>query len=110
MNYIVPPALTSALLLAAAKSHPYPIITLQPTNQSVSLRASAAFRVSGTTTHPPMGIRRQSASADLPLATNSTLTPTNIQTPNLHPPIIVTGQYTVTNPVCDIQRFFRLSQ
>jgi uncharacterized repeat protein (TIGR03803 family) len=44
------------------------------------------------------------------LQSTTNLGPSAVWTTNLPPPIVVTGQYVVTNPVSGAQQFFRLSQ
>ena len=59
-----------------------PIITLQPANQSVSLGATASFRVTATTTNPPLSFQWRFNTIDLEGKTNFSLSLTNIQTTN----------------------------
>ena len=59
-----------------------PMITLQPTNQSVSLGATASFRVTAITTNPPLSFHWRFNTIDLDGKTNVSLTLTNIQTTN----------------------------
>jgi hypothetical protein len=69
-----------ALLPAAAlNSSALPIITGQPTNQSVSLGANVRFLVSATTTNPPLRYQWQFAATDLAAQTNASLDLTNVQ-------------------------------
>jgi hypothetical protein len=73
-----------SLILATALAAPYvgpcqPSIVSQPTNQSVSLGASASFTIAATTTSPPIHYQCQFAGTDLSAATNSALVLTNIQ-------------------------------
>jgi hypothetical protein len=82
MNTKVHILLASAMLLAAAKTHAQPTITSQPTNQSVSLGASASFQVSTTITNPPILYQWRFINTNLPLATNFSLALTNIQMSN----------------------------
>ncbi|MGH7972214.1 MAG: immunoglobulin domain-containing protein, partial [Limisphaerales bacterium] len=67
------------LTLAAASTHAQPVITRQPTNQSVSLGASVSFQVSATTTNPPLHYQWRFATTNLPAATNASIILTNIQ-------------------------------
>jgi hypothetical protein len=82
MNTKVHIFLASAVLLAGANTHAQPAITGQPTNQSVSLGASASFQVSATTTNPPILYQWRFVSTNLPLATNFNLALINIQMSN----------------------------
>ncbi len=59
-----------------------PIITLQPMNQSVSLCATASFRVTATTTNPPLSFQWRFNTIDLDGKTNFSLTFTNIHATN----------------------------
>jgi len=70
------------LATALAKANAQPVITKQPTNQSVSLGASAKFQISATVTAPPIHYQWQFRAAELVGATNSTLNLTNIQVLN----------------------------
>ncbi|MGH7971153.1 MAG: FG-GAP repeat domain-containing protein, partial [Limisphaerales bacterium] len=70
--------LASAMFLVATSSYAQPVITGQPTNQS-SLGAIVSFRVSGTTTNPPLHYQWRFATTNLPAATNASLILTNIQ-------------------------------
>ncbi len=72
----------SAMLLTVASTHAQPTIVDQPTNQSVSLGASASFQVSTTTTNPPIKYQWRFATTNLPLATNFSLLLKNIQMSN----------------------------
>jgi hypothetical protein len=78
--------LASAMLFAAANIHAQPTVIGQPTNQSVSLGASASFQVSSTTTNPPILYQClyqwRFGGSNVPLATNFSLVLTNIQVPN----------------------------
>ncbi|PYK98467.1 MAG: hypothetical protein DME19_12435, partial [Verrucomicrobia bacterium] len=74
--------LAGAMLVTAANDHAQPAITRQPTNQSVSLGASASFQVSATTTNPPILYQWLFATTNLPLATSFRLVLTNIQVAN----------------------------
>jgi hypothetical protein len=76
------------LLIAAPATQALPVITLQPTNLSVSLGASASFRVSATSTNSPIGYQWTFARTNLALTTNSVLTLNDVQITNA-------GSYTV---------------
>src|SRR6266516_5935225 len=77
-------ALACSLLLTAAlaKAHAQPVITRQPTNQSVSLGASAKFQVSATSTNPPILFQWRFMTNNVLNATNSSLALTNVQVTN----------------------------
>ena len=57
------------LLAGLVKSNAEPVITGQPTNQSVSLGASARFQVSATTTNPPILFQWRFATTNVLTAT-----------------------------------------
>jgi len=69
-------------LAALVNGFGQPVITKQPTNQSVSLGASASFQVSATTSNPPLLYQWRLASANLATASTSSLVLTNIQLAN----------------------------
>jgi hypothetical protein len=77
------------LALVATKTNVLgqPILTRQPTNQSVSLGASAAFSVTGSGT-PPLLYQWRLVTMNLASATNSSLTLTNVQ-------LVNAGNYSV---------------
>ncbi len=66
-----------------------PLITRQPTNLSLSIGATAIFRVAATSTNGPISYQWRHQDAPLLNATNATLTLTNIQ-------IVDAGLYIVT--------------
>jgi FG-GAP-like repeat len=66
--------IAASLLLAGLPAHAQPIITAQPSDQSVSLGASATFHVSGTSTNPPVAFQWRFNGTNLLTATNSALT------------------------------------
>jgi len=70
------------LFVVMADALAQPVITRQPTNQSVSLGASVKFQVAATTTSPPIRYQWRFAAAELAGQTNSTLNLTNIQVIN----------------------------
>ena len=76
--------LITLALLAASTSTTYgqPIITRQPTNQSVSLEATASFRVTATTTNPPLSFQWRFKTMELGGQTSSLVTLTNVQMTN----------------------------
>src|SRR5436190_392359 len=74
--------LAGAILIVGINSRAQPHIIAQPTNQSVSLGASASFQVSATTAHPPIQYQWRLANTNLPLATSFRLVLTNIQAAN----------------------------
>src|ERR1043166_2522263 len=55
-------------------------ITKQPTNQSVSLEATARFQVTATPTNPPLSFQWRFNETELGGRTNFSLTLTNVQT------------------------------
>src|SRR5439155_4047156 len=63
-------------------AHAQPVITKQPTDQSVSLGANVKFQVFATSTSPPIRYQWRLASTNLDGQTSSTLTLTNIQVIN----------------------------
>ena len=76
--------LACSLLLATAlaETNAQPVITNQPTAQSVSLGASTKFQISATSASPPIRYQWRLALANLDGRTNATLTLTNIQVIN----------------------------
>jgi len=81
-----------------------PIITRQPTNQSVSLGATASFRVTATTTNPPILFQWRFATTNLSAATNFSLTLTNIQSTNAgdYDAVLTDGSGSVTSQVAQL--------
>src|SRR5207245_1221361 len=75
-NFLAAAAILGALIDGLGQ----PMITKQPTNQSVSLGASAKFQVSATTTNPPLSFKWRFNEAELGGKTNFSLTLMNIQT------------------------------
>lgn len=73
---------SSMLVVAGTSSLSQPLLVVQPTNQSVSLGASASFQVAAVTTNPPLGYQWRFASTNLASATSATLLLTNIQMVN----------------------------
>src|SRR5947207_9752892 len=82
-----------------------PIITRQPTNQSVSLGATASFRVTATSANPPILFQWRFATANLSAATNSSLTLTNIQIPDAgdYDAVLTDGSGSVTSRVAHLE-------
>jgi hypothetical protein len=66
------------LMAAALAARAQPIITQQPASHEVSLGANVAFLVSATTTHPPLTYQWRRWDAEIPAATNKSLTLTNV--------------------------------
>ncbi|HAB17974.1 MAG TPA: FG-GAP-like repeat-containing protein [Verrucomicrobiota bacterium] len=79
MKLTFPFLLLTALILNGTDALGDPLITKQPTNQSVSLGANVRFRVTATTTAPPLTYQWRLATTDLPQQTNPSLTVTNAQ-------------------------------
>jgi len=67
---------------AAYIFRPAPTITAQPTNQVVFTGSNATFNVTATTANPPIRYQWRFNGADLPGATNDSLTITNAQLVN----------------------------
>src|SRR6266700_1482077 len=82
-----------------------PLIPGQPTNQSVSLGAAASFRVTATTTSPPILFQWRFATTNVPNATNSSLTLTNIQIINAgdYDAVLTNGSGSVTSQVAHLE-------
>ena len=59
-----------------------PVITRQPTNLSLSIGATATFRVTATSTNGPMTYQWRHQDTSLPSATNANLPLSNIQLPD----------------------------
>src|SRR6185369_9589408 len=78
-----------------------PMITGQPTDQSVSLGGTASFRVTATTTNPPILFQWRFATTNLAGAAKSSLTLTNIQTLNGgdYDAVLTDGSGSVTSRV-----------
>ena len=102
-----PSWLSCSLWLAAALAgaHAQPVITKQPTNQSVSLGASAKFQVSATSTNSPIRYQWRFASADLAGQTNSALNFTNVQVTNAgdYDALLIDGFASVTSQVVHLE-------
>src|SRR5438552_3572562 len=81
-----------------------PIITRQPTNQSVSLGASAKFQVSATSINPPILFQWRLATTNMPRATSSSLTLTNIQIINAgdYDAVVMDSSGSVTSRVATL--------
>src|SRR6266568_7779918 len=81
-----------------------PIITRQPTNQSVSLGATASFRVTATSANPPILFQCRFATTNLAGAAKSSLTLTNIQTLNGgdYDAVLTDGSGSVTSRVAHL--------
>src|SRR5207253_3468194 len=96
-----------ALLLVSTVTNglAQPIITKQPTNQSVSLGASAKFQVSARTTAPPISYQWRLASASLDHQTSSSLSLTNIQVINAgeYDAVVTDGSGSVTSRVAHLE-------
>lgn len=75
-------AIGGILLATIAAGHAQPTITRQPTNLSLSIGATATFRVTATTTNPPLTFQWSQQGTVLANATNSNLTLINIQLTN----------------------------
>src|SRR5437762_4017840 len=67
------------LLASLADCFCEPAITRQPTNQSVSLGAFASFRVTATSTNPPLSYQWRFQGADISAAITNSLSMTNVQ-------------------------------
>ena len=95
------PALATCLLLSLAglpQGIAQPRITQQPASQSLSLGATATFRVTATTTNGPMTYQWRHNDLDIMGATNLSLSLTNLQTTNAGPYfVIVTDMNGSTN-------------
>ena len=79
------PALATCLLLSLAglpQGIAQPSITQQPASQSLSLGATATFRVTATTMNGPMTSQWRHNDLDIMGATNLSLSLTNLQTTN----------------------------
>src|SRR3989442_14509884 len=87
------------------KSNAQPVITRQPTNQSVSLGASAKFQVSATSTNPPIRYQWRFAAVMLAGQTNSPLTLTNVQLINAgdYDAVLTDGSASVTSRVAHLE-------
>lgn len=59
-----------------------PVITRQPTNQSVSLGATASFLVTATSTNPPLSYQWRLQGADISAAFTNSLSVTNVHLTN----------------------------
>ena len=97
--------LASAIFLAAlADAHAQPVITKQPTNQSVSLGAGAKFQVSATSTNSPILFQWRFATTNLAGAAKSSLTLTNLQTHNGgdYDAVLTDGSGSVTSRVAHL--------
>jgi enediyne biosynthesis protein E4 len=70
------------LLATIAAGYAQPAITRQPTNLSLSIGATAIFRVAATTTNPPLKYQWRQQGTVLANATNSNLTLIDIQLTN----------------------------
>jgi hypothetical protein len=77
-----------AVLVVATSGWAQPTLTRQPTNVSVSLGATALFRVTATSTNPPVTYRWRHEDDEIGWATNASLTLTNVQ-------LADAGSYTV---------------
>jgi hypothetical protein len=69
---------TAILFAAPPDGAAQPIITGQPTNQSVSLGANVRFQVSATTTNPPIAYQWRLSGFNIDGYTNSVLNITNV--------------------------------
>ncbi len=76
--------LIALILVAAWNSTTYaqPTVTRQPTNQSVSLGATASFQVTATTTNPPLSFQWRFKEMELGGQTTRLVSLTNIQANN----------------------------
>ena len=75
-----------------------PVITRQPTNLSLSIGATATFRVTATTTNPPLTYQWWHQDTELFNATNANLTLTNLQLTDAGPYLVaVTDAGGTTN-------------
>src|SRR5437762_2149332 len=99
--------LAGAMLVAGAniQAQAQPVITKQPTNQSVSLGASASFQVSATTVLPPILYQWRFASTNLPLATSFRLVLTNIQVSSAgdYDVVVTDSSGSVTSSVANLE-------
>jgi hypothetical protein len=93
--------IAALLLNAIADGLGQPVITTQPTNQSVSLGANPKFQVSATSAHQPILYQWQFAGANLDGRTNSALALTNVQVINAgdYDVVLTDGSGTVTSRV-----------
>src|ERR1051326_4492154 len=92
------------LIVISVKSNAQPIITRQPVDQSVSLGASAKFQISATSTNPPILFQWQCAGTNVPTATKSSLTLTNILMINAgdYEAVVTDGSGSVTSRVAHL--------
>ena len=99
--------LACSLLLTAAlaKAYAQPVITNQPTDQSVSLGASTKFQISATSASPPIRYQWRHALTNLDGRTNSTLTLTNIQVINAgdYDAMLTDGSGSITSRVAHLE-------
>src|SRR5580765_3240469 len=73
-----PVAVLGVVLAGLVNGLSQPIITKQPTDQSVSLGASARFQVTATSTNPPIRYLWQFGFTNLTTQTNASLSLTNV--------------------------------
>src|SRR5439155_3231941 len=99
--------LACSLLLATAlaETNAQPVITNQPTNQSVSLGASANFQVSATSASPQIRYQWRHVLANLDGRTNATLTLTNVQVINAgdYDAVLTDGSSSITSRVAHLE-------
>src|SRR5881396_3229692 len=96
---------TATFLTAFIDGFRQPTITKQPTNQSVSLGASAKFQVTAASTSPPILFQWRFATTNVPNATNSSLALTNIQitTAGDYDAILTDSSGSVTSQVAHLE-------
>src|SRR5438128_2916034 len=99
--------LACSLLLASIlnSANAQPVITNQPTAQSVSLGASTKFQISATSASPPIRYQWRLALANLDGRTNATLTLTNIQVINAgdYDAVLTDGSGSITSRVAHLE-------
>ncbi|PYJ98404.1 MAG: hypothetical protein DME23_12165 [Verrucomicrobia bacterium] len=103
--------LVSGMFLAALlNAFGQPIITRQPTNQSVSLGANVSFRITATSTNPPLSYQWRFQGADISAAITNSLSMTNVQLTNAggYDVVVadVSGSMTSKSAVLDVDPTF----
>ena len=101
MKILIPQLILTISTVGVAASMAQPIITNQPTDQSVSLGANPQFHVSGTTTSPPILYRWRFSEVNLSGRTNAILPLTNVQVINAgaYDVVLTDGSGAVTSRV-----------
>src|SRR5450432_311229 len=97
-------SLALAIMAAVNDGFSQPIIIQQPANKSVSLGAGATFQVIATSTNPPILYQWRFSTTNVPMATNSSLTLTNIQTTNAgdFDVVLTNGSGSITSHVAHL--------